>query len=401
MANVESAQQYKLIEGISFFLFAVGPLNLNAVLVMLESIANDFGVNHTAVLIAIPAFMIPFAILQLFTGGLSDVKGRVPVIIFGLLIFACGMFIAAISSSIEIFALAGVLGGIGFAFVNPVLIALVTDIIPPSEIPRKMGLVSAVANISSGLGPLIAGQIVAFSWRYFYILFLVITLIGLPVMIFTQHPPLPTLSQTGLRMLASSYSEELRRPIVILMMLSSFMIFLPYSGLLVWTSTALTGIYEPVIISVLLLLAGIVAFTIGISMGRIIRKIGIARTIIIGLSTLIIGVIILLLAGDITTSNSIALIAIALPIAGIAGGSLNTVVTIYSQRISPTRRGVLAGLVTAAQFMGASIVPIVYDPFFNIGISMVYLVILFAAIILSVLLISLQKFASKIIENKI
>ena len=201
MADDESAQQYKLIERISFFLFAVGPLNLNAVLVMLGSIANDFAVDPTEVLIAIPAFMIPFAFLQLFTGGLSDVKGRVPVIIFGLLIFAFGMALAAISTSIEFFALAGILGGIGFAFVNPVLIALVTDIVPPSEIPRKMGMISAVANISSGLGPLIAGQIIAFSWRYFYILFVVITIIGLPVMILTQHPPLPTHSETGIRVL--------------------------------------------------------------------------------------------------------------------------------------------------------------------------------------------------------
>jgi MFS family permease len=400
MSIDESTEQYKLIEWISFFLFAVGPLNLNAVLVMLGSIASDFAVDPTRVLIAIPAFMIPFAFLQLFTGGLSDVKGRVPVIIFGLLIFACGMAIAAFSNSIEIFALAGVFGGIGFAFVNPVLIALVTDIVPTSEILRKMGLISAIANISSGVGPLIAGQIVAFSWRYFYILFLVITLIGLPIMVLAQHPPLPTLTETGVRVLASSYSDELRRPIVVLMMLSSFMIFLPYSGILVWTSRALTGIYDPVVVSVLLLLAGIVAFTIGISMGRIIRRIGITRTILIGLSALIIGVMILLFAGDITTSNNFVLVAIALPIAGIAGGSLNTVVTTYSQRISPKRRGVLAGLVTATQFTGAAIVPMVYEPFFKIGISMVYLVILFAAVILAICLISLHKFASKVIGIK-
>jgi MFS family permease len=218
-------------------------------------------------------------------------------------------------------------------------------------------------------------------------------------MIFAQHPPLPSLSQTGIRVLASSYSEELRRPIVLLMMLSSFMIFLPYSGILVWTSRALTGIYDPVVVSMLLLLAGIVAFIIGISMGRIIKRIGIIRTILTGLSALFIGVIILLFAGDITAPDNLLLVVIALPIAGIAGGSLNTVVTSYSQRISPTRRGVLAGLVTATQFIGAAIVPSIYEPFFNTGISMVYLAILFVSIILAILLILLQKFASKVLQN--
>ena len=400
MAGEQASQKYRSIEMISFFLFAVGPLNLNAVLVMLGSIANDFAVNPTEVLIAIPAFMIPFAFLQLFTGGLSDVKGRIPVIIVGLLIFACGMFIAAFSTSLEMFALAGILGGSGFAFVNPVLIALITDMIPPSEIPKKMGLIGGIANISSGIGPLIAGQIVAFGWRYFYILFLVITLIGLPIMALAKRPPYTIHSETGMRLLVTSYSEELRRSIVIIMMFSSFMIFLPYSGILVWTSRALTGVYDPTIVSLLLLSAGIVGFTTGVSIGHIIRKLGITKTIFLGITALITGILILLLAGDITLADRLILVMIALPIAGIAGGSLNSIVLQYSQRISPKRRGVLAGLVTAAQFIGAAIVPTIYQPFFNISISMVYLAILCASIILTIFLISLDRHASKIIKHR-
>jgi MFS family permease len=394
----ESTQQYKLMEWVSFFLFAMGPLNLNAILVMLGPIAEDFSVDPTVVLIAIPAFMIPFAFLQLFTGGLSDVKGRIPVITFGLLVFASGMVIAAFSNSFEVFILAWVLGGIGFAFVNPVLIALITDIVPMSEIPKKMGILSAVGSISSGLGPLIAGQIVAFSWRYFNLLFLVITLIGLPIMVFAKRPSLPVLTEDRIQVLASSYFEELRRPIVVLLVLSSFMIYLPYSGITIWTSRALTGIYDPVIISLLLLLAAIVAFITGILMGWIIKQVGFSRTIIIGLSTLILAVMFLLLAGDITILNNLALVIIALLLAGIAGGALFTIVTTYSQRISPERRGILAGLTTATRVLGGALVPIIYEPLFNIGISMVYLAILFAAIILAFLLLSLHKFASNKIE---
>jgi MFS family permease len=111
------------------------------------------------------------------------------------------------------------------------------------------------------------------------------------------------------------------------------------------------------------------------------------------------GGMILFLAGDITLSDRLILVAIALPLAGVAGGSLNSIVLSYSQRLSPERRGVLAGLVTAAQFVGAAIVPTIYEPFFNVGISMVYLMILLASGILAIFLISLDRRASNLIDH--
>jgi len=65
-----------LIQIIIYTLFGLGPLTGNVILVLFGVLSIDFSVSPTDLLVAIPAFMFPFAIIQLFSGAISDVKGR-------------------------------------------------------------------------------------------------------------------------------------------------------------------------------------------------------------------------------------------------------------------------------------------------------------------------------------
>jgi len=106
-----------LVEFIIYLLFALGPLTGNVILVLFGVLSADFSVLPSDLLITIPSFMFPFAFVQLFSGAISDVKGRYTVILLGLSIFGMGMILASLSFSLIIFVLANVLGGIGFGFV--------------------------------------------------------------------------------------------------------------------------------------------------------------------------------------------------------------------------------------------------------------------------------------------
>ncbi|MFX1472491.1 MAG: hypothetical protein ACFFBM_08305, partial [Promethearchaeota archaeon] len=57
----DEQQSYRYIELASYILFGIGPLVGNAVLTLLGPIAAQFLVDPTAILVAIPAFMFPFA----------------------------------------------------------------------------------------------------------------------------------------------------------------------------------------------------------------------------------------------------------------------------------------------------------------------------------------------------
>jgi len=85
---------------------------------------------------------------------------------------------------------------------------------------------------------------------------------------------------------------------------------------------------------------------------------------------------------------------------GFAGGILMTLVMFYSQTLSIERRGALAGLTTAFQFIGIAFVPMIYEPFFNSGgISLVYMIILMVSLILLFVLTLLYTLVKKI-DNK-
>ncbi|MFW9898747.1 MAG: MFS transporter [Candidatus Thorarchaeota archaeon] len=381
--NRSQQEVSKFLQVIIFLLFGFGPVMGNVILVLFGVLSKEFNATPSTILIAIPAFMFPFAFIQLFSGAISDVKGRFPVILFGLVIFGIGMIVAATSFSFLMFVVANILGGIGFGFVNPVLIALITDITKGAEIPKRIGYLGAVANLGVGLGPLLAGQMIVVGWRYLYVLFVLITIFSFIVLITIKQPPQKVDKDAGLRLFFTHLHIEIRRPLVILMILSAFLTSQTYLATLIWSSRAFTGAVNEAVVGLILFIVGVIAAISGIVGGHLIKKKGVGIALLLGLLSLLIGVSLLLILGDITRSKLLIYVAIGLIIVAVAGGMLFPTFTYYSQIFSPERRGALAGLATAGYFIGNALVPVTYTPFFNFGgITAVYMGILIVTILL-------------------
>jgi DHA1 family bicyclomycin/chloramphenicol resistance-like MFS transporter len=385
-----------LVEFIIYLLFALGPLTGNVILVLFGVLSADFSVLPSDLLITIPSFMFPFAFVQLFSGAISDVKGRYTVILLGLSIFGMGMILASLSFSLIIFVLANVLGGIGFGFVNPVLISLITDITPGPKIPKKLGLLGAIANLAVGIGPLLAGQILIVGWRYLYVIFVIITVVGFIIIFSLKRSQPKNTSEMEIREFFSHLGIEIRRPVVLLLILSAFLVSHTSIATIIWTSRSFTHIIPENISGVVLLLYGIMGFVSANIAGLTIKKRGIRLTLSVAMISLIIADFILVLFGN-NSFEALALTTIGLLFMGFAGGLLFTSLMYFSQTLSKERRGALAGLTTAGQFIGIAFVTITLEPFFNSGgISLIYIVILAISIVLLVVLILLHKFAKKI-----
>ncbi|MFW9968074.1 MAG: MFS transporter [Candidatus Thorarchaeota archaeon] len=375
-------ESYGIIELAAYILFGIGPLVGNAVLTLLSPIAAQFALDPTAILVAIPAFMFPFAFIQLFSGAISDIYGRVPVIAGGLVAFIAGIGLIAFSSSIELFALGHLISGVGFGFTNPVLLALLSDCSIPEEIPKKMGIASALASLGVGLGPFIAGQMVVFGWQYYYWLILLIVFLGLIAVTVTKRPPTQIHGETGVRVLISNLGLELRKPIVLLMMATAFLVSNAYLGTLVWTSRGLTGAIEETLTGLLLLGAGVFGAAAGLLLSRMVRIRGYGFSIALGIVSLFVSMLIFILVGDIALPSSIPWVGLALILVGWAGGILFPLLITFSQIISPERRGVLAGVLTFAFFLGMALIPTVYEPLFILGITSLYLGLLGVSVLL-------------------
>ncbi|MHA1935362.1 MAG: MFS transporter [Candidatus Thorarchaeota archaeon] len=397
--NSQVRESYRTLDVVAYSLFAIGPLVGNAVLVLLGPIAVEFGVNPTAVLIAVPAFMFPFAIVQLFSGALSDLFGRISVIASGLAIYAAGLLLTGWSSTLDVYIIGNLISGLGFGFVNPVLLALLTDTVIPDVIPKRMGIAGALGALSVGLGPFIAGLIAAISWRSFYFLFLLITIVGAVAVFLSKSPPRIKPEGPVIRLLLRNLAIELRRPVILLLLISAFMVSMSYIGTLIWTSRGLTGAIGEDMTGILLLGAGVSGAIAGLVLGATARKRGMGASIGIAMIALVAALVLLIIVGDITTPSSIWLVGIALFIDGWAGGTLFPVLITYSQILSPDRRGVLSGVVSFSNFIGISLVPIIYEPLFLQSITLVYYGILGVAILLAVFLFALNRASSLIGEE--
>lgn len=117
------------------------------------------------------AFMITSAITVPIYGKLSDMYGRRPFYIFGLLMFMIGSALCGQAQSMLTLVLARAVQGIGAGAMMSMPRATVGDIFNPKERGRWMGVMGAVFGLSSILGPVIGGWITeAISWRWvFYI----------------------------------------------------------------------------------------------------------------------------------------------------------------------------------------------------------------------------------------
>ncbi len=390
-ANAEMRPRSRLLESAAYVLLLVGPFIMNGMLVLFGSLSQEFVVNPSELMIAIPAFMFPFAILQLFSGAISDVTGRAPVIMGGVSMSAAGLAIAATSTSVVTFATAHLIMGIGWGFINPVVIALVTDLTLPRNVPVKMGIIGAVGSIGVALGPFAAGLIVRFGWRWFYASLLAVSFLVLPTIALAKKPMHAPQAKSGMRVFASHIVQEWRRPAVLLLMLMGFMFAQTYLATVVWTSRALTGLISDQTLGNLLMASGLAAAVVGVIAGQLTKRNGVRSPLIVGVAALILSGFVLTSIDDLGNPSSLPSITVALLAVAVAAGMLYPVSIYYSQLLSPERRGALAGLLMSAQFIGNALLPTIYEPFFRVGPRTLFEAILGASMVYLVVAAALYK----------
>jgi EmrB/QacA subfamily drug resistance transporter len=104
-------------------------------------------------------------------GRLSDMYGRKPFIMMGIVLLLLGSALSGSSQNIEQLIAFRVVQGFGAGMIMAVAFTIVGDVFPPAERGRWMGLMAGVFAAASVLGPLIGGTLTDHAdWRWvFYI----------------------------------------------------------------------------------------------------------------------------------------------------------------------------------------------------------------------------------------
>ncbi|WP_300452819.1 MFS transporter, partial [Accumulibacter sp.] len=134
--------------------FALRMLGLFLILPVFSLYAQELpsGKDMALVGMALGAYGLTQACLQIAYGAASDRFGRKPVIVFGLLIFAAGSFLAAFASDIYAIIAGRVLQGAGA--ISAAVTALAADL------TREQHLTKVMAMIGSSIGLVFAVSMV-------------------------------------------------------------------------------------------------------------------------------------------------------------------------------------------------------------------------------------------------
>ncbi|MGX1858716.1 MDR family MFS transporter [Dietzia sp. NPDC055340] len=140
------------------------------------------------------AYLLTSTISTPLYGKLSDIYGRKPFFIVGIIIFVAGSILS--SSSTSMYELAAFRGfqGLGAGALMSLSLAILGDILPPRERAKYQGYMLAVFATSSVLGPLIGGFFAGTSsilgiagWRWVFLVNFPIGAIALTMVILTLN----------------------------------------------------------------------------------------------------------------------------------------------------------------------------------------------------------------------
>ncbi|WP_157987797.1 MFS transporter [Jiangella endophytica] len=111
-------------------------------------------------------FLLGYVVVLPLVGRVSDVTGRLPVLTGSLLVFTAGSLLTASADGVAGAIVGRFLQGAGGGALVPVTLALVADLWPPERRGVPLGLVGAVQELGSVLGPLFGAAILAVAdWR--------------------------------------------------------------------------------------------------------------------------------------------------------------------------------------------------------------------------------------------
>ena len=128
------------------------------------------------------SYMLTSTVTVPIVGKISDLRGRKPILVTGILVFLAGSVLAGAAQDMTSLIVYRAIQGLGGGLINAMAFTMVGDIFSPRERGRWLGVFASTWALASIVGPLAGGAIADnLSWRWVFYINVPLALIALPV----------------------------------------------------------------------------------------------------------------------------------------------------------------------------------------------------------------------------
>ena len=139
--------------------------------VSISQLVDEFDTTVTVIQAVITLYCLVMAMLMLTGGKIGDIVGRRRAFIAGLIIYACGSGLTAVSQTVAQLTLGwSILEGVGAALVLPAMAALIAGNFEGKERKVAYAVIGGVAGAGIAIGPILGGWATTeLTWRIVFV----------------------------------------------------------------------------------------------------------------------------------------------------------------------------------------------------------------------------------------
>ena len=150
-------------------LASLAPFAIDTYLPGFHVIATDLSSTPAYVQQSLTFYLIPYTIMTLFHGAISDSIGRIMTIKWGLALFFFASIGCAVATSVEQLWFFRALQGIGGGAGNVVARAMVRDLYEGAQAQRVMATIQIIFGIAPAVAPIFGGFLLDYGWQSIFI----------------------------------------------------------------------------------------------------------------------------------------------------------------------------------------------------------------------------------------
>ena len=192
----------------------------------------------------VSGFLLGYVAMLPLIGRVADLRGRPSVLVAALLVFAFGSLVTAAAYDLGSLVTGRFLQGVGGGGLVPVTLALVADLYPADRRGVPLGVVGAVQELGSVVGPLYGAVVISIGgWRDIFWINLAVALVLAAAIVTLRHGSLrkgEILSRRGRSLRSLDYPSLL----LLLLTLAGLLLVMRQPDSLV-TSVSLGGPFVP------------------------------------------------------------------------------------------------------------------------------------------------------------